>query len=283
MLSMEHGKGRNLHNTRKTYILAQAAPLSKTQKVFHVTPNLLFQLQALSSLVRPQPVIDVVAANIYAPKLSHRECLRMFKGRRVWRDSRIMVLKIDDYDTTQDHCSVDTVEEALAVIVDRHNDHQEAEICLAGGSTWKATCFPNKVFEFILETGTPDWTLAAKWQPVRRMDHDTNITARSAADGNPSQEQEYKFSVVHRGGHRNPILASLTRTRLEIAEHSTSTDDNHDTPRTDEASVGLGNSCASKEVDDIVKVLIQVTAIWVALSLGWCASFNVNGRSSCPG
>ena len=152
--SMEHRKRRNLHNARKTYILAQAAPLSRTQRIFNITPKLLFQLQELSSLVRPQPVIDVVAANIHAPKLSHGECLRMFKRRRVWRDCRIMVLKIGDYNTTQDHCNGDTIEEALAMIMGRHRDNQEAEICLAGGTTWKATCFPSEVFEFALEDGT---------------------------------------------------------------------------------------------------------------------------------
>jgi hypothetical protein len=152
--SMEHKKRRNLHNARKTYVLAQAAPLSRTQRIFNITPKVLFQLQELSSLDRPQPVIDVVAAKVHAPKLSHGECLRMFKRRRAWRDSRIIVLKIDDYNTTQDHCSADTIEEALAVIVGWHRDNQEAEICFAGGSTWKATCFPNEVFEFVLETGT---------------------------------------------------------------------------------------------------------------------------------
>src|SRR5437868_4189763 len=132
---MEHRRGK------KTYVLAQAAPLSRAQRIFDVTPKLLFQLQELSSLVRPQPVIDVVAANIHAPKLSHGKFLRMFKRRRVWGDSRIMVLKIEDHNTTQDHCSGDTIREALAVIVGRHRENQEAEICLAAGSTWKATCF----------------------------------------------------------------------------------------------------------------------------------------------
>ncbi|PMD36388.1 hypothetical protein L207DRAFT_466103 [Hyaloscypha variabilis F] len=277
---MEHKKRRNLHNARKTYVLAQAAPLSSTQRIFNITPKVLFQLQELSSLDRPQPVIDVVAAKVHAPKLSHGECLRMFKRRRAWRDSRIIVLKIDDYNTTQDHCSADTIEEALAVIVGWHRDNQEAEICFAGGSTWKATCFPNEVFEFVLETGTSNGFSAAKWQPVGRMDHGFNITPKSAPDGSPA-EQQYKLSVVNYGRRRNPILASLTRTRLEISEHYSSTDHNHDPSGTDltstvEASDESGNSCTSKEVDGNLKTLIQVTAIWIALSLGWCVGFNLH-------
>ncbi|KAH7378079.1 hypothetical protein BKA64DRAFT_728419 [Cadophora sp. MPI-SDFR-AT-0126] len=279
--SMENKKGRNLPNAGKTYVLAQAAPLSRTQRIFNVTPKLLFQLQELSSPVRPQPVIDVVATTIHAPKLSHGKFLRIFKRRRVWRDSRIIVLKIEDYNTTQDHCSGDSTEEALAVIVGRHGENQEAEISLAGGSTWKATCFPNEVFEFVLETGNSDGVSAAKWQPAGRIDHGFNITPRSAADGGPAQEQRYKLSVVHPRRRRNPILASLTRTRLEIAEHCASTDHNNDPSgmgltSTVEASNESGNLCASKEVDDNLKTLIQVTAIWIALSLGWCVNFNLN-------
>src|SRR5438034_7665308 len=112
-----------------------------------------------------------------------------------------MVLKIEDHNTTQDHCSGDTIREALAVIVGRHRENQEAEICLAAGSTWKATCFPNEVFEFALETGSSNGVSVAKWQPVRRIDHGRN-TPRSAADGSPAQEQQYEFTVVHRGRHQ---------------------------------------------------------------------------------
>lgn len=131
------------------------------------------------------------------------------------------------------------------------------------------------------------WVSAVKWQPVGRTNHSFNSTPRSAADGSPAQEQ-YKFSVVHPGRRGNPILASLTRTRLEIAEHCASTDHNHDASGMDltstvEASNESGNLCTSKEVDDSLKTLIQATAIWIALSLGWCVNFNLNRRSLCPG
>jgi hypothetical protein len=191
-----------------------------------------------------------------------------------------MVLQINDYNTAHDHCSGDTTEEALAVIVSRQRGNQEAEICLAGGSAWKATCLPNKVFQFVLETGTSNGISAAKWQPAGRIDPGFNITSRSAPDGSPAQEQQYKFSVVYSRCRWNPILASLTRTRLEIAERCAPTDHDYasemDLTSSVEASNGLASFCASKEVDDNLKALIQATAIWVALSLGWCDSFNFN-------
>ncbi|KAH6672085.1 hypothetical protein B0J14DRAFT_655956 [Halenospora varia] len=286
--SMEHRRWMHLHNARKTYLLARAPPLSRTQRIFNITPRIIFQLQELSSLVRPEPVIDVVATNNYAPRLSQGGWLGLFTRRKMWRDIRIMVLKIEDYGTTQHRCSDDTVKEALAVIVSRNGDNQEAEICLAGGSTWKATCSPSGVFEFILETGASNRFSVAKWRPVWRIDHEINAPPTSAADGDPAQEQQYRFSVIHPGRRRHPVLASLTPTRLEIAENCASINHDHgrsgvDLVSPDEASDESGNSRALKEMDGDMKTLIQVTAIWVTLSLGCCTSFNMSGHSSCPG
>lgn len=271
--SMENKRRMHLHDARKTYLLARAAPLSRTQRIFNITPRILFQLQELSSLVRPEPVINVVTTNNYGPRLSQGGWLGLFTRRNMSGDIRIMVLKIEDYSTTQHRCSDDTVKEALAVIVVRNRDKQEAEICLTGGSAWRATCSPSGIFELILETGTSNGFSVAKWRPVLRISHEINVPPTSAADGNLAQEQQYKFSVIHPGRRRHPVLASLTPTRLEIAENCASINHDHnasgmDLVSPDGASCESGNSPAPREMDGDMKTLIQVTAIWVTLSLG---------------
>lgn len=201
----------------------------------------------------------------------------MLNSRRVWRDDRIVVFKIDNYNTTQAHPTVDAIEEALAVIVGRQGDNQEAEIRLAGGTVWKATCSPNKVFQFVLETGNLNGISTVTWQPIGGISHGFDIIPTSASNDSPAQEQQYKFSVVHSGRRRNPILASLTRTRLEIAEHYVSRDLSVTDPTSTVKTVDeYGDLCMSKEMDDKLKTLIQVTAIWIALSRGWYVGFDIN-------
>jgi hypothetical protein len=163
----------------------------------------------------------------------------------------------------------------------------KAEIVLSDGSVWMAAPLSNGLFEFV-NVDEQAHNTTARW--VRR-----NIK-RGSVDMTEfnSVEPKFTFSIIDPGSRRHPILATLTQNKLEIPNFYTSVSKSAGkVPPTSQlrglagetSEVGEEPQRAMQVVDDKTKTLIQVTAIWLALRLGWSPYFKYNDTTpqSTPG
>ena len=263
-----------LQDAKTTYALARATPLSGLERIFTFRPKLLFQLQELSCQTRPRPVIDVLASNKFSTKLS-QEFWSMSGRRRMWGGREFILLKSENY-----NASDDVSRETLAIIVDQEKDYEKAEIYLTGGHRWKATRLPNGVFEFVRE----DWNLnelpTAAWKPIPSLGYDKDLV-RTPSTNDSIQQQGPTFSFVYSWHHQQPVLASLTPRHLDISvdlSGASSFDHGYQSSITQLTSVSEelldttpAPSAAAEEFDSL-KVLIQITGLWVTLCLERCTN-----------
>jgi len=109
-----------------------------------------------------------------------------------------------------------------------------------------------------------------------------------------SVEPKFTFSIIDPGSRRHPILASLTQNKLEIPNSYTSVPKSvGKVPPISQRRSLAGETRevdeepqrATQVVDDRMKTLIQVTAIWLALRLGWSPYFKYSDTTpqSTPG
>ncbi|KAH8805273.1 hypothetical protein F5884DRAFT_902314 [Xylogone sp. PMI_703] len=234
---------------KTTYVLARATLLTGVQRIFTLEPQLLLQLQELSYQTRPLPVIDVLTSNNFTHGLSQKSTL-MGERRKTQRGREILVLK--------------SSREALAMIVELDRGGGEAEIYLAGGSDWKATRLSNGSFEFTTENQDPNKPSIAQWRPVILAGHDRESAQRSGGDGSVSLEEEYRFNVVHPQLRRRPVLASLTRSRLDITNRCKPFTRSFVSPGDELPDTSKRHYAPTKE-DGNLEILIKTTRIWVSL------------------
>ncbi|KIN05253.1 hypothetical protein OIDMADRAFT_51069 [Oidiodendron maius Zn] len=266
-----------LQDTKTTYVLARATPLSGLKRIFTVKPKLIFQLQELSCRTRPRPVIDVLASNTFSTKLS-QEFWSTSGRRRMWGGREFILLKSENYSASDD-----VSRETLAIIVDHEKDYERAEICLAGGHRWKATWLPNGVFEFVRE----DWNLnelsTVAWKPIGSSGYDKDLV-RTTSTNDSIQQQKPTFSFAYSWHHHQPVLASLTPRHLDISADfsgASAIDHEYQSSITQLTSVSEelldtspALSTAAEEFDSL-KVLIQITGLWVTLCLERCTNSSV--------
>jgi hypothetical protein len=296
---------RRTPRSRTSYQIAHPAPtLTRQQKLLHIRPKLLLQLQRLSQDRRPVPSIDVLPSTVVVPRLM-KKFPRMFKGKSELGANDVIIVKSEDYDTPSDNDNGDVADdeslanrEVLAVICQLRNLPGNSEICLSDGSVWYGTPMPKGSFEFVTTDPVTGEKTTARWvqrfSPRRRASQPT--TPISGSDS--PCDQKYQFSILQSNSRRHPILASITHKVLEIPDNYTtvpaSTGPHPPTSPTStlhastshlQPSIDDDNSLERTTVDlePNVKTLIQVTGIWLALRLGWCPYFrydNISGTAS---
>lgn len=272
---------RRASRTSTAFHLALPAPtMTRKQRVAHIRPKLLLQLQRLSAGSRPRPVIDVLSSNVIIPKVA-KKFPRMFRGKTQLGANDVMVMQSEDYDTperlTDDTDSDDdglATREVMAVICQMRRDEGglqgKAEITLGDGSTYEATPLPNGMYEFVTMDKCGHRT-TARW--VKRP-------TRSAGTAGSGSEFKFTFSIIDPESRRHPIMASLTENNLEILDYYTSVSASsakHPPTSINGASedpVETTTKRASQAVGDDLKTLIQVTGVWVALREGLSPYFR---------
>ena len=300
------GGGRRRRRSTRTstaFHLAHPAPtLTQKQRLLQIRPKLLLQLQRLSADSRPKPAIDVLPSTVVVPRLV-KKFPRMFRGKAELGANDVMVVKSEEYDTSDDHVVEDTDsdEEGLAnrdlmaVICQMRKDcggsQGRAEIVLSDGSVWVATPLPNGLYEFVTvdERGNK---ITARW--VRRSPR------RSNADYPGGNEFKFTFSIIDPNSRRHPIMASITQSTLDIPDSYTSVSSSAGKfpptspirslpgdPEWQPAGDEPNPERTTHSIDENMKTLIQVTGIWVALRQGLSPYFRYNdamasGSASSP-
>ncbi len=286
-------KKRKSTRSSTSYQLAHPAPtLTRQQKLLHIRPKLLLQLQRFSSDKRPLPCIDVLPSTVVVSRLM-KKFPRMFKGKGELGANDVLVVKSEDYDTPDDDNDGDMGDdeslanrEVLAVICQLKGLPGTAEICLGDGSVWYGTPMPKGAFEFVTTDPVTGENTVARW--VQRVGPQRHSSQPLPSVAGPSALDSYKylFSILHPNSRRHPILASITQKILEIPDNYTtvSSSAGRYPPTSPIRGSAIGWQPAPEEednlerttlrMDDNTRILIQVTGLWLALRLGWCPYFK---------
>ncbi|CAK7566658.1 MAG: hypothetical protein SEPTF4163_004608 [Sporothrix epigloea] len=228
--SSRPGRRRRIPRRSTTFIFAHPAPKLSTKNhlLKHVCPTLLMQLQQISPDRRPIPVIDVypsslITGNVVAPRFSKR-VPRLFgiNGELGIHDT--ILVRSEDYDTRLFASESDGDDEvlehrALLAILSPLRRGGQSEIALEDGSVWTMTALPTGSFDFIRidEHGVKS---TARW--VRRSTIKPAAGDHSSVDSiAPASDCRFTFSIIDAQSRRHPVLATMTRSTLEILDFYT--------------------------------------------------------------
>ena len=287
-------KSRRRVRSSTTFQLAHPAPtLTQKQRLIHIRPRLLLQLQRLRPDTRPEPAIDVLPSAAVIPRLAQK-FPRMFRGKAVLGMNDVLLVRSEEYESPEGSATegADSDGESIAnrdmmaVICQMPKDaggsQGKAEIVLSNGSVWLAAPLPNGLYEFSHVDDNGNKT-TARW--VKRS------TRRSSADFSASAPGacplKYTFSIIDPNSRRHPIMGTLTQTTLDIPDFYTSVSSSakiyppasHIRPlfgEHDSMDDEPPPERSTHAVTEDVKRLVQVTGIWVALREGLSPYFKYN-------
>jgi hypothetical protein len=287
---------RKRSRSRTSYQLAQPAPtLTRQQRLLHIRPKLLLQLQQLSQNKRPTPTIDVLPSTVVVPRLMKR-FPRMFKGKGELGANDVIIMKSEDYNAPdeEDEAGIsddDSSErEVLAVICQLPGMRGSAEICLKDGSVWYGTAMPKGVFELATTDPVSGERTIARWVPRSTSRHHESQPNSSSTPSVAIDDQKYSFSILTPNSRRHPILATMNKSVLDIPDSYTTVSSSAGRcPPTSPVSTDGMDWRATPDkaplerttitVDSELRELIQVTAVWLALRQGWCSYFKYTDTS----
>ncbi|OBT49446.1 hypothetical protein VE00_00360 [Pseudogymnoascus sp. WSF 3629] len=299
------GKRRCRHRSTSYYLAHPAPTLTQKQRLLHIRPKLLLQLQQLSADARPRPMVDVISASTFVPRLS-KKFPNLYRGSGELGVNDVMIVRSDDYDVLDEEKEVESVVEdaaadrdVLAVICQvPKGDLGTVEICLEDGSRWTAGPSSKGVLELVKTDPLTGERTIGRWVPRGTSRRNSLQTPARGAAGLSGAEPRYQFSFIDPRTRRHPILATLTQGTLKISDTyspvANSEEEGGHPPvssRTslDGAEQGDSDSNANMGVDRKVltvyeeeRLLIEVSAVWVALKQGWCPSFRYGDWCSPP-
>ncbi|KAI0168859.1 hypothetical protein GGR52DRAFT_494165 [Hypoxylon sp. FL1284] len=276
-----------------TFLLAHPPPkLRSKQRLIHIRPTLLLQIQQLAANQRPRPAIDVypssaVARSLIAPLLKRFPRIANIKRDLGIQD--VMLVKSEDYaahasGTESDADEDDLRSRELLAILSPLRTEDKAEIVLADGTVWVATPQYNGSnlcsYEFVSadsngHTTTARWVrkqIAAKALPA------TPTSASSTQPAPPAVDYKFTFSIIDPNCRRHPIMATLTNSSLDILDTYTTVSQSASRyPPTSPLFSGPGSPNGEENpfertiqpVEDWQKSFITISSIWVILRHGW--------------
>jgi hypothetical protein len=250
--SLTRRRRRRSTKLSTSYLLAQAPPsLSKKQRLLHIRPRLLLQLQQFSAGQRPRPVIDVYPSlGIANTSIAAHLCKRLPWLSRIKKEvgiQDVLLIQSEDYrastiesDGEGDAESIKNRE--LIAILSPLTGQDKAEIALSDGSVWEATPRANGSslsYEFTTVTERGE-TITARWvrrpaalKPLQAPTFSAPPTPPVSAPTSPSSanapafpspnsslplEHKFTFSIIDPERRRHPVLATLNPTSLEIQD-----------------------------------------------------------------
>lgn len=276
-------KRRHQENPHRSFALAHPAPIyiDKTHLVKHLRSRQFLQVQKISPDTNHYtPDIDVIS---FAPPKDPIRIVSALKGllegKISLRDGRLLRFNKDDVlltryredDAESGHTvhppRKDSIMAPLEKIVGREVLavlRKDKKIILDDGRLWTATNHQNRSFEFITmdEHGVKTVT---KWVLSKRRI--SGIDDHPPSSSQPS-DATFHFSIIRPNTRKHAVLASLTRSSLQIK-------DSYNEPATSFGSAEDFES-APKVVDEATRSLITATAVWVVLTLGWSPAFKAS-------
>ncbi|KAI2629934.1 hypothetical protein GGR54DRAFT_285648 [Hypoxylon sp. NC1633] len=295
---------RRAPRTSTTFLLAHPPPkLRSKQRLIHIRPTLLLQMQQLSANQRPRPAIDVypssaIARSLIAPLLKRFPRIAHIKRELNIQD--VMLVKSEDYAAQvsgpeSDGDEDDLKSRELLGILSPLVTEDKTEIVLADGTVWVATPRFNGTnfcaYEFV-SVDSDGNTTTARWvrkQVVAKPVPSTPTTACPTPSSPSAIDYKFTFSIIDPNCRRHPIMATLTNSSLDILDTYTTVSQSASrypptSPMLSAPASPSGEAGSfertTQSVEEWQKAFITISAVWVALRHGW--SPNCKPEDFCP-
>ncbi|KAF2642603.1 hypothetical protein P280DRAFT_467931 [Massarina eburnea CBS 473.64] len=283
------------------YNLALPPPSSNPKKL-SIRPKILLQLHQVVASRRPKPVYEVIPYSILD---TSRRLVRTFNSRKLC-PTDILIVKSADYETNSEAKSDDEPWGARDVIAVICPDREEksstarAELLLDNGQTWEVTTTHNGGYEF---NHTDDHGLALKsrWvpKPSSHTRQKSSMSTNSLATPSPPEDRKFKFSTISSKSRRHPVIATLTRSRIEIHDsYVIPTATSPPTPSQPgsalptpiatpttidlESFMDNANEQLSVTTDDALRRFIVISGVWVSFCENWSPSYSSRAAGPSP-
>ncbi|KAK5130029.1 hypothetical protein LTR08_002545 [Meristemomyces frigidus] len=267
--------------TKTRYSVCHPAPASSARQKMHRRPRSLLQLHKICSNARPQPAFDVIPSANFSVRLT-RATTRVFKTKHGLCPSDLVVLRAEKYSTED---TVDDGLEAGDVIGlickgrkdDAANLAGKAKLCMGTGQEWEAYPLVSGGYEFF-STDEHGLGLTVRWVPKKNG---------GKLEG--KRGKQFRFSTISPNSRRHPVIASLSKTSLDVNDTYKIPDALTATPLStpkqktsfladtmeDEGAVVKEEQF---ETDDLLRDIITVTATWVTFKEGWSPTFKYDEK-----
>ncbi|KAH6633361.1 hypothetical protein C7974DRAFT_170086 [Boeremia exigua] len=276
---------------KTSYMLAHPPPqVHHPRAKLHIRPKVQLQLHQVLAAERPRPVYEVIPFTLLAPR-STRRLARAFNTRERLGLNDLLVVKAAAYGHTDDEHKSDDERwgsrEVVAVIcpgkMDRGQVVSHTEICMDDGtSRWEVTHMPNGGYEFnsVDEHGL---ALKARWvakPPASRRTSSQSVPDPLLPGQLPKDDSKWNFSTISPTSRRHPVIATMTRTRIDVHDSYTmpavtqpSTPDAHTSvspsPALTPASIDAASFLDAKsgsliKTEEALRRFILVSGIWVS-------------------
>lgn len=298
------------HPETKYYLAAPAPTMTQKQRLIHLRPRMVLQLQRLPPSGRPVPILEVKSSSTFVPRIA-KKFPGLYKGSGQLGINDVMICKSENYDEGDTYdgdevkettCGTESYDEkeVIAVVCQAPKDSGYSdELCFDDGSRW--TMAPGSKgwsFELTKTDVVTGEKIVARWVPAgtsRRSSFQTPITkaAKGAAEAaKMAKNEKYNFSLVDPLKRRHPVLATLKQTGLTIKDTyssitetltSSSASLSAEAPRPgssadyENGAIGGAGTCPVPFEPPVIrtteeqKLLIEISAVWLASRLGWCA------------
>ena len=301
--------------SKTSYIIAHPPPTVHPRSKLHIRPKVQLQLHQVLASQRPKPVYEVIPFSLLAPR-STRRLTRAFNTRERLGHNDLLIVKAAAYGQTDEESKSDDERwgsrEVIGVICPGKTEKGQVvshtEICMDDGtSRWEVTPMPNGGYEF---NSLDEHGLAMKARWVVKPPNSRRISGQSAnsqlSPGLPpgKDDAKWNFSTINPNSRRHPVVASMTRTRIDIndsyvipaaTQPSTPSAQMPASPALTPASIDANSFLDAVDISPIkteeaLRQFIVVSGIWVSSlhenyehpSSPLCPSFNVSGNVRPP-
>lgn len=276
----ERRKSRKLNKPKTCFSLCHPPPASTTRQRLHRRPRSLMQLHKLSPNARPKPAFEVIPSANFSVKLT-KAITKVFKAKHGLCPNDLVVLRAEKYSTEEQDEEQEARDIIALICKGRKEDGQaaaKAKICLPDGQEWEAYPTLNGGYEFF-STDEHGLGLTVRWVPKKNKD---------GSKPNPDRKR-FNFSTISPNSRRHPVIATLSKTELDVndtykmpdpsAVTPLSTPKQATTPLADvEEEETEGNQQC--ETDDRLREIIVMTSIWVTFKEGWSPTFKYEEKDS---
>ena len=288
---------------RTAYAFAHPPPVSGHKQHFQFRPKVLLQLQRVSKVARPTPVVEVLPSATFASRVARR-LPRTLKDKAGLGADDLVILNSENYDT-EDTAFVDEndlLEEArwdereiISVISNSSKEKSQlrakAEIWMSHGQTWTASILSNGSYEFS-STDRHGLRRVARW--VRKQPYGLRTTGAQNRSIASSDGKRFNFSLLNPNSRRHAVIASLDRHAIEVADRYQSPTMSPNLQEPPNPAVAMSQASSENyfqgtetpvhqeyplEVDEALRTLIIVTGIWVTFQEGISNTYSYHGSS----
>ena len=285
----ERRRSKRSNKPKTAYSVCHPPPASLARAKMHRRPRSLLQLHRLRPNQRPVPAFEVVPSANFNVRLT-KSLTKVFRAKHGLCQNDFVVLRAEKYLTVDD--DPDEEQEAQDIIGLTCNrqrkdnkDEQPADaprrtrICMASGVEWEAYLAANGGYEF---SRTDEHGLAQKvrWVPKREADGRKALSK----DGT----MRFNFSTISPNSRRHPVIASLSKTGLDIydsykvpdASTPAATPSRREASSLETAVEDEGTACKDLvPTDEALRETILMTSVWVMFKEGWSPSFKCDEAS----